>query len=210
MGELRESKKRETRQRISDTATKLFVARGFDAVTLDEIAVAAKVSKMTVFNYFARKEDLMLDREDDLRLLPFREALRARPPGRAPITVLRDLVDEMREQKHPFARIDPRSVGWWRTVAASPSLKARLHELEDEAAEGLASALGGLKLEGLASLMAGMIVLTMRTAREQAIRVLERGGSAKKANAAFLGLIGHGFAAVDAMLAGASESRKGA
>src|SRR6187402_3828260 len=105
MGERRETKKRETRQRISDVATELFLARGFDAVTLDEIAVAAKVSKMTVFNYFARKEELMLDREDDLLLLPFREALRARPKGQPPIAALRALVDEMREQKHPFARI---------------------------------------------------------------------------------------------------------
>ena len=62
MGELRESKKKETRQRISDTATALFYVHGFEAVTVDEIAVAAKVSKMTVFNYFARKEELILDR----------------------------------------------------------------------------------------------------------------------------------------------------
>jgi AcrR family transcriptional regulator len=50
MGERRESKKRETRQRISDVATEMFCARGFVAVTLDEIAGAAGVSKMTVFN----------------------------------------------------------------------------------------------------------------------------------------------------------------
>lgn len=205
MGELRESKKRETRQRISDIATKLFVARGFDAVTLDEIALAAKVSKMTVFNYFARKEDLMLDREDDLLLLPFREALRERPKGQAPISALRGLVDALREQKHPFARIDPRSVAWWRVVAASPSLKARLHELEDEAAEGLALELAGTKSDGLARLLANIIVVTMRTARAQAISVLEHGGSTKKANAAFLALIERGFAAADAITAGAGE-----
>jgi AcrR family transcriptional regulator len=83
--ERRESKKRETRQRISDEATALFLARGFEAVTLDEVASAAKVSKMTVFNYFARKEELMLDREDDLKLRPFREALQQRPKGEAPV-----------------------------------------------------------------------------------------------------------------------------
>ncbi|HEX4224876.1 MAG TPA: TetR/AcrR family transcriptional regulator, partial [Pseudonocardiaceae bacterium] len=48
---LRERKKRETRQRISNVATSLFMARGFDNVTVAEIAEAANVSKMTVFNY---------------------------------------------------------------------------------------------------------------------------------------------------------------
>src|ERR1700753_4226865 len=98
MGERRERKKRETRQRISDVATALFYARGFEDVTLDEIAAAAKVSKMTVLNYFARKEELMLDREDELLLLPFREALRARPKGQAPISVLRAVVAELSAQ----------------------------------------------------------------------------------------------------------------
>ncbi len=205
MGEIRESKKRETRQRISDVATELFLARGFDAVTLDEIAVAAKVSKMTVFNYFARKEDLMLDREDDLKLLPFREALRQRPQGQPPVDALRRLVDGLRDQKHPIARIDAQTVRWWRVVAESPSLMARLRELADEAAEGLAIEIAGPKPDGLARLMAGMIVLMVRTAREEAIRVFERGGSAKKANAAFIALIDRGFVAVHGVAASSSQ-----
>src|SRR4051794_38529645 len=105
MGELRESKKRETRQRISDVATGLFLARGFDAVTVEEIAAAAHVSKVTVFNYFARKEDLFLDREDDVQRL-LRGALGERPKGQSPIDAIRRLVDSLCEQKHPFARID--------------------------------------------------------------------------------------------------------
>jgi len=212
VGELREAKKRETRQRISDVATGLFFARGFDAVTLDEIAVAAKVSKMTVINYFARKEDLMLDREDYLKLLPFREALRERPEGQSPVDALRRLVDLLRDQKHPIVRIDRLTVGFWRVVAASPSLKARLHELADEATEGLAIELEGPEPAGLARLMAGMIVLTLRAAREEAMRVLEGGGSVKKANAAFLALIERGFAAVEGMAAADSlpPPRRGA
>src|SRR4051812_20849926 len=129
MGELRESKKRETRQRISNVATELFFARGFDAVTVDEIAVAANVSKMTVFNYFARKEDLMLDREDDLKLVFVREALRDRPRGQSPGDALRRLVDKLRAERHPYTGIDSQVAGWWRVVAASPSLKARLREI---------------------------------------------------------------------------------
>jgi AcrR family transcriptional regulator len=56
---LRERKKQETRQAISDIATVMFVQRGFDAVTISQVAEAAGVSKMTVTNYFPRKEDLV-------------------------------------------------------------------------------------------------------------------------------------------------------
>jgi len=199
MGDRRESKKRETRQRISDVATALFFERGFEAVTIDEIAVAAKVSKMTVFNYFSRKEELMLDREDDLKLLSFRQALRERPDGKPPIEALRALVQELSGQKHPLCSVNTQAVNWWRVLAASPSLQARLRELGDEAAEGLAIELAGPKPDGLTRLMAGMIVLTLRTAREEAIRLMERGGSAKKANAAFLALMEQGLSAVETL-----------
>ncbi len=202
MGELRESKKRETRQRISDVATALFFERGFEAVTVDEIAVAAQVSKMTVFNYFARKEELMLDREDDLKLLPFRQALRDRPKGQPPVDTLRALIHELCVQKHPLLHVENQMVAWWRVVADSPSLQARLRELADEAALLLALELGGSKPDGQVRLMAAMIVVTVRTAREEAVRLLERGISAKRANAAFLALMERGLAAVERLGAG--------
>jgi AcrR family transcriptional regulator len=59
---LRERKKRLMRQQLSDTATEMFVARGFDAVKVAEIAQACGVSEKTVFNYFPTKESLLLDR----------------------------------------------------------------------------------------------------------------------------------------------------
>lgn len=198
MGELRESKKRETRQRISDVATTLFFERGFDAVTIDEVASAAKVSKPTVFNYFARKEDLFLDRQDDVGQL-LREALDGKPKGEAPVDALRRLVERLHHEKHPFARIDAQTVGWWRVVTASPSLEARLREIGDEAVETLAVALAGAKVDGAARLLAGMVVLAWRTAYGEAIRVFERTGSAKKASAAFLALVDRGFAAARAL-----------
>ncbi|MBX3161598.1 MAG: TetR family transcriptional regulator [Deltaproteobacteria bacterium] len=195
MGELRDSKKRETRQRISDVATKLFFARGFEAVTIEEIAAAAKVSKMTVFNYFARKEELFLDREDEVKQLLHR-ALAERPKGQDPIDALRALVDRLRAEKHPFARVDDQTVGWWRIVAASASLKARVRDIGDEAVEALAVELAGPRADGLARLVAGMIVLTWRTAYAEAVRVFAGGGSARKASATFVELIDRGFAAV--------------
>jgi len=204
VGELRENKKRETKQRISDIATGLFFARGFDAVTVEEIAAAANVSKVTVFNYFARKEDLFLDREDDVKVL-LREALGERPKGQSPIDALRRLVDRLHEEKHPFARFDDQTVDWWRVVAASSSLQARLREIGDETVEWLAVELAGPKADGLARLVAGMIVLTWRTAYGEAIRVFERSGSAKRASAAFTALIDRGFAAAHKMAATSSQ-----
>jgi AcrR family transcriptional regulator len=195
MGQLRDSKKRETRERISDIATRLFYERGFDTVTVEEIATAANVSKVTVFNYFARKEDLFFDRQDEVSLL-LREALAGKAKGQSAIGALRQLVDRLRDQKHPFARIDSQTVGFFRIVAASSALKARLREVEDETVELLAVELGGAKPDGITRLTAGLIVLTWRTAYDEALRVFERGGSAKKANAEFIAMIERGFAAV--------------
>jgi AcrR family transcriptional regulator len=59
---LRERKKRLLRQRLSDTATEMFLDRGFDAVRVVEVAAACDVSEKTVYNYFPTKESLILDR----------------------------------------------------------------------------------------------------------------------------------------------------
>ncbi|QFY14463.1 TetR family transcriptional regulator [Nonomuraea phyllanthi] len=63
MVSLRERKRMETRQRISDCATRLFEQRGFESVTLADVAAAAEVSVKTVVNYFGAKEDLFFDAE---------------------------------------------------------------------------------------------------------------------------------------------------
>ena len=61
----RRSRKRlVTREGISVAATRLFLERGFDNVTVDEIAAAADVGRMTVFNHFPRKEDMFFDRDE--------------------------------------------------------------------------------------------------------------------------------------------------
>lgn len=77
---LRERKKRRTRQYISDVATGLFLERGFDEVTVAEVAEAAEVSVNTVYNYFPAKEDLFLDRSKGVvdRLARY---VRGRDPG---------------------------------------------------------------------------------------------------------------------------------
>lgn len=67
--------------------------------------------------------------------------------------------------------------------------------------EHLTHALAGPKPDGLTRLVAGMVVLTWRTAYAEAIRVFERGGSVKKAHATFIALLDRGFAAAHAMAA---------
>src|SRR5437764_10720607 len=59
---LRERKKQRTRELIAETARRLFIERGFEAVPVAEIARAAEVSEATVFNYFPTKEDLLYSR----------------------------------------------------------------------------------------------------------------------------------------------------
>jgi AcrR family transcriptional regulator len=75
---LRERKKRETREAITRAAWKLFNRRGFDAVTVADIAAEAGVSEKTVFNYFPAKEDLVFGAGME-RTAKLVEAVRARP-----------------------------------------------------------------------------------------------------------------------------------
>ena len=80
---LRERKKRLTRQRISDVATAMFVARGYDNVRIAEIAEKVGVSEKTIYNYFPTKESLVYDQTDE-QLLRLAAAVRDRPPGSSP------------------------------------------------------------------------------------------------------------------------------
>src|SRR5437899_7716324 len=87
---LREWKKARTRREIADSAMQLFAQRGFDGVTVAEVAAAAGVSEKTVFNYFPTKEDLFFD-EVPAREAALVEAIRAREPGESIVAALRRL-----------------------------------------------------------------------------------------------------------------------
>ena len=93
----------QTRAKISEVATRLFLERGFDTVTVAEVAREAGVSSVTVFKHFPRKEDLLLDREvDAVELL--RSAVRDRAPGVDVLPSLRDVTFRLLEERHAALR----------------------------------------------------------------------------------------------------------
>ncbi|MEY4583473.1 MAG: hypothetical protein RL701_8176, partial [Pseudomonadota bacterium] len=116
--------------------------RCVDDAKVQALAAERRVDMRCVAREQDAAQDLFLDREDEVMPL-LREALSERREGPSPIDALRSLVVGLSEQKHPFARIDSQTAGWWRVVAASPSLKARLRELGDEVTVGLAVELAG-------------------------------------------------------------------
>lgn len=88
---LRDRKKAQTRQRIADVAAALIAEHGYDAVTMLDVARAAEVSDQTVYNYFAAKQELVLDRAEQFRA-SYRKAVARRDAGTSPASALLPLV----------------------------------------------------------------------------------------------------------------------
>ncbi|MFG3203038.1 TetR/AcrR family transcriptional regulator [Streptomyces sp. NPDC048192] len=157
---LRERKKRETRQRISDIATGLFIERGFMAVTMADVAEAADVSVNTVYNYFPAKEDLFFDRSAGVvdRLARW---VRGRDPGEsAARAVLRELREEV-EAVSPRVGLMEGYDRFMRVIHDAPPLRSRLWSLQQEIHDALEAALrqetGAADTDPLPGLIAGQI-----------------------------------------------------
>jgi AcrR family transcriptional regulator len=130
----------QTRARIAEVAARLFLERGYDTVTVAEVAREAGVSSVTVFNHFPRKEDLFLDRAvDAVELL--RSAVRDRAPGVDVLASLRDVTLRLFDARHPLSGVNDRSIPFFRTVAASPALLARAREIASDLRRTLAEEL---------------------------------------------------------------------
>ncbi|MEU3958230.1 TetR family transcriptional regulator [Streptomyces buecherae] len=135
---LREAKKRETRQAISDHATRLFIERGFERTTIAEIADAARVAKKTVTNYFPRKEDLALDHQDAF-VASLARRVADREPGESALAALRRAFLSEVAAQDPIAGFA--GPAFTRMIAESPALTACLRGLHDQREEALAGAL---------------------------------------------------------------------
>ncbi|HEY5357774.1 MAG TPA: TetR family transcriptional regulator [Streptosporangiaceae bacterium] len=85
---LRQRKKERTRRAIADAAMRLFLERGFDQVSILQIATAAEVAVQTVYNYFPAKGDLVFDEADEI-INDLLSTVRQRAPGESPLWVIR-------------------------------------------------------------------------------------------------------------------------
>ena len=214
MAELRDAQSRQTRKRlatrqsISDAATRLFFERGFDHVTVDEIAEAADVSRMTVFNHFARKEDMFFDLDDEARQAVL-NALETRGKGVSPVEALRLFVQRAVVEGHPYARVlEPESYQFMATIEVSEALKARARAIRDELSELLAEALARCvkrrKSDPVAALAASLIVATWTVALNEAHANYRQNKNVAQAKRVFSRLVDQGTRGVQAAVAGTS------
>jgi AcrR family transcriptional regulator len=120
---LRQRKKQQTRHLIADTAWRLFIERGFDAVTVAEVAREADVSEGTVFNYFPTKEDLFYARMEAFEA-DLLDAVRERAPGESFLSAFGRFLLGMLEARGLLASTDKetgnRLVAVSRVITESP------------------------------------------------------------------------------------------
>jgi len=135
---LRERHKQETRQAISDIASRMFVARGFDEVTIAQVADAAGVAKMTVTNYFPRKEDLVFDRAEAVER-HLAEVITTRAPGESMLAaVRRDYAEAVARADVTLGLSSPAFAGM---ILSSPVLVSRAREMLDQRERALGDAI---------------------------------------------------------------------
>lgn len=137
---LRERKKARTRRHIADTAARLFAEHGYEQVAVSDVAREAEVAEQTVYNHFGTKEQLVTDRDEQIRDR-LGELIRTRPPGITPAAAVREYVLKS------VAGIRDIPAERWRgelgyLAAISPAVRRLALELTARQAEALAEAIG--------------------------------------------------------------------
>ncbi|MFF0556568.1 TetR/AcrR family transcriptional regulator [Streptomyces sp. NPDC004266] len=172
---LRERKKARTRQALSDAAIALFLEKGFDAVSVAEVAAAAEVSKPTLFRYFPAKEDLVLHRFADHEDESARVVTGGRADGRAPLDALCEHLLAGLQRRDPVTGLCdvPAVLAYHRLLYGTPALLAGIHAYQQRSEEALARALGGDPLT--ARLAAGQITAVLRVLANENVARLTAG-----------------------------------
>ncbi|WP_037973428.1 TetR family transcriptional regulator [Streptomyces sp. NRRL WC-3742] len=139
---LRERKKQQTRRAISEAAIALFLERGFDKVSVADVAAVADVSTVTVFNYFPTKEDLVLHRFED-HVDDLVAVVRGRRSGESAVAAVRRHFLDGLERRDALAGLDgrPHVLAFQRMVLAAPGLRLRVLDQAMRSVDALAAVL---------------------------------------------------------------------
>ncbi|MYV98334.1 TetR/AcrR family transcriptional regulator [Streptomyces sp. SID3343] len=190
---LRERKRRRMHQAISDTAISMFLARGFDDVSVAEVAGAVDISKPTLFRYFPTKEDLVLHRFADHEDEPARVVAR-RPANVSPLDALhRHFLAGLARRDPVTGLCDNADVLAFHTLLyETPSLVARLYVFTHRSEDALAAVLGGPD-DIEARLAAGQIVTVLRILAQDNWRRIAAGESAETVEPRAVAAAGRAF-----------------
>lgn len=175
---LRERKRQRMYQAVSDVAVRLFIERGFDAVSVAEVAAAAEISKPTLFRYFPAKEDLVLHRIADHEQEAARVVKAARAEGIAPLPALHRHFLAGLAAADPVTGLNdhPNVRAFYALLYGTPSLVARLHGYLERSEGALAAALVEELPDALdARLAAGQIIAVRRILAEENWRRIAAG-----------------------------------
>jgi AcrR family transcriptional regulator len=174
---LRERKKRLMRQQLSDTATEMFMERGFDAVRVIEVAQACGVSEKTVYNYFPTKEALVLDRwETTMDSLQSGLANLSESPAQCALRILTDELGALTSWL--AAQDDPVTAGaqflrFGTLMNSTPALRAYQHEVIDQLIAASAEVLArriGMAADDPEPLIAATALLGLWSVQFQSLR----------------------------------------
>jgi AcrR family transcriptional regulator len=136
---LRERKKARTRGIIADAAARLFAERGYEQVAVSDVAREAEVSEQTVYNYFQTKEQLVTDRDQQVKD-ELGQLIRMRPPGTTPAAAIREFVlDSVEGIRHIPPEQWRGELGYLATI--SPTVHRLALEMLDRQANALATAI---------------------------------------------------------------------
>jgi AcrR family transcriptional regulator len=176
---LRERKKRMTRQLLSDTATLMFLERGFDGFKITEVAEECGVSEKTVYNYFPTKESLILDQEDAMAEA-IRTALGPDNSASSPVDAMLAVLSEQRRHlREGLADIGGDEAGlamfrrFMTAIDATPSLRAARGEMTDRIARIAAVALAeraGVSPDDPEPTVAAQALIGLSQVQSQALR----------------------------------------